>query len=149
MSDTCFVWDPEKYSVKVEEMDNQHQNMISMMNDLYQKNQAGLAKEEILVVLNDLEKYIIQHFREEEAFFLKLDNYDKKASHIKIHQDLLQKYSAHRTKYEESGTNTIAPDFFEFLRIWLATHISVIDMKYGQAASERVNKLASEEMKSA
>ncbi|MCX7674363.1 MAG: hemerythrin family protein [Bdellovibrionaceae bacterium] len=131
-----FQWDPNRYSVDVHSMDHEHQEIIRLMNSVYEKNQQKKPKPEILKAMKDLANYTVKHFKDEEAFFSALPNYPATASHKKIHQDLLLRFSNFVTQYE-SGSNPLLPDeFFQFLKVWLAAHIAGVDRKYGEAAKE-------------
>lgn len=136
MSESLFVWDQNKYGLKVSSMDAEHQKLIEYMNVLFAKHEAKAPRSELKKALGDLGEYTVKHFKDEEAFFTSLPNYDKKDSHIKIHKDLLEKFGNHAANFEKTGTLT--PEFFTFLKVWLTAHIAGIDMKYAEAAHKKV-----------
>jgi hemerythrin-like metal-binding protein len=132
MATNFFNWDPAKYSVKINQIDNEHQKLISLMNTLYVKNEAKASKSEILTAMKDLGSYTEKHFSNEEAFFSKLP-YSQAEGHKKIHKDLLTKFNGHLDNFQKSGTLSV--DFFNFLKVWLSAHIVGVDTKYAEIAN--------------
>jgi hemerythrin-like metal-binding protein len=137
MSNSIFQWDPNKFSVKVTSMDNEHQEIIRLMNILYEKSQSKKSKPEILEAMKNLAKYTVKHFQDEEEFFSSLPNYQGAAVHKKIHEDLLKRVNDFVTKYQNQSHSGVDPEFFNFLKVWLSAHIAGIDKKYGEAAQHK------------
>jgi hemerythrin len=50
-------------------------------------------------------------------------------THKIIHKQLLEQVTAYITEFKKTGKLTDA--FFNFLSVWLTSHIKGIDMKYG------------------
>lgn len=138
MSNSLFQWDPNKYSVLVPAMDSEHQEIIRLMNLLFEKANAKKSKSEILDAMNALAKYTIKHFQDEEKFFTALPNYPGAATHKKIHEDLLKRVTDFITKYQNQQSPEVDPAFFNFLKVWLSAHIAGIDKKYGEASVKKV-----------
>jgi hemerythrin-like metal-binding protein len=137
MSNLIFQWDPNKYSVKVTAMDQEHQEIIRLMNVLYEKSQAKKSKSEILEAMKALAQYTVKHFQDEEKFFFSLPNYPGAAVHKKIHEDLLKRVNDFVTQYQNQSHSEVDPEFFNFLKVWLSAHIAGIDKKYGEAAQNK------------
>ena len=141
MSNSFFTWDPSKYSVKVDSMDKDHQQLILLMNKLYERHNAAAPPVEISSHLKALGDYVVKHFKAEEDIFMNMPEYDKADIHKKIHEDLVQKYLGHVANFEK--TKKLGPEFFQFLKIWLTAHIASVDMKYGEIyVSKNVKKAA-------
>lgn len=134
MAETFFTWDPKRFSVHVDKMDLEHQKIITLMNELYTKNEQKASKSELSKSVKALFEFTVQHFEHEEKFFSSIP-YDQASVHKKIHQDLLGKLKDHAAKFEASGVLT--NDFFAFLKMWLSAHIAGIDMKYGEVAKKK------------
>lgn len=132
MAKSLFEWDASKYALDIPNMDAEHQTLIGIMNKLHEKYVAKKPYAEVQSTVKELGDYVVRHFRDEEAYFDKLQNYSQKEVHKKIHQELLNKYSNHVKKFEED--KQLNEDFFLFLKVWLTAHIAGIDMKYSQAA---------------
>lgn len=138
MSSVLFTWDPSKYSVQVSAMDSEHQEIIRLMNILYDKAQQKKAKPEILEAMNNLAKYTVKHFQDEEKYFMSLPNYPGASTHKKIHEDLLKRVGDFIAKYQNQTSTEVDPAFFNFLKVWLSAHIAGIDKKYGEASHAKV-----------
>ena len=131
-----FKWDPAQLSVKVQAMDDEHQKLIEIMNRLYAKADSKASKAELAPVLKELASYATKHFSDEEKFFDSIPNYPNAKAHKLIHQDLLQRVGKYVKEFE-TGSGTIAPEFFSFLKVWLTDHIAGVDKKYGEAAAKK------------
>lgn len=135
MSNAFFTWDPNRLSVHVDKMDQEHQKIISLMNNLYSKNEQKAPKPELAKCIKELFDFTVLHFEHEEKFFSGLA-YDQASLHKKIHVDLLSKLNEHAQKFETTGVLT--NEFFAFLKMWLSAHIAGIDVKYGAIANKKV-----------
>jgi hemerythrin len=80
---SLFIWDASKFSVSVASMDQEHQQLILIMNRLHEMNQAKATKPELMGILKELATYTVKHFKDEEAYFEKLPNYPHAAAHKK------------------------------------------------------------------
>ena len=132
MSETLFQWDPAKFSVHVDSMDREHQKLISIMNKLYERSQAGASKSELGLILNELGDYTVYHFTSEEKYFSQIP-YAQAQSHKLIHKELLTRFQTHAEQFAKEGK--LSEDFFRFLKTWLMAHIVGIDSKYGEIKS--------------
>lgn len=126
-------WD-SKLELAVREMNHQHQQLLDYMNKLYDLNDSGASKNELMRVLNDLGKCTVKHFSEEEAYMSSI-KYPKFSSHQSIHRDLLKKFTHHQEQFVNSTEQKLSSDFFLFLRLWLQAHIMGIDRQYSDFVS--------------
>jgi len=125
----------EELDVKVNDMNDQHAELIRLMNAVHDANECQAGKVSIQFSLDQLVQYVVRHFAEEEAYmasigFPKLDN------HKRIHKQLLERVSGYKEDFETSDAAVLPEDFFRFLRYWLVAHIKGIDIQYGQHSSE-------------
>ena len=67
---SLIVWD-DSLSVNVTEIDRQHQQLVSMLNDLHNAMKAGHGKEMLRNILSGLINYTDTHFKTEEKYFIK------------------------------------------------------------------------------
>jgi hemerythrin len=79
-------------------------------------------------LIAELKQRTVQHFRDEEALLTSV-NYPQLDSHKSIHAQLLEDFGKHSSAFE-AGPGTVAPEFFNFLKLWLTAHIMHIDRKY-------------------
>ncbi|HPI41594.1 MAG TPA: bacteriohemerythrin [Pseudobdellovibrionaceae bacterium] len=125
-----FTWDPGKFGVGVATMDNEHKELIKLMNNLYTLHLDKKPVAEIEKALTALGNYTVKHFKDEEDYFSKLPEYNQTVkTHMIIHQDLLKKFTTHAENFKK--TQKLEEAFFQFLKMWLAAHIVGVDKKYG------------------
>ncbi len=126
---TLVEWN-EKLSVGVAIIDDEHKNLVGMLNKLYDAMQAKHSEEALGKVLDELVAYTASHFKHEEALFAKA-GYPAAAEHEKEHTDLTKQVLDVQKKYREGATATLSTEVLNFLRKWLLTHILGSDKKYG------------------
>lgn len=121
-------WD-NSYSVGVPEMDDQHKQLISIANKLYEAMKAGKSKETLSQVFDELIEYTKFHFTAEEALMRKV-NYPGLNDQSTQHSDLTKKVLEFQAKFKE-GALFISIDVLNFLKDWLVNHIVKMDKLYG------------------
>ncbi len=122
-------------SVKVAEIDQQHQKLITLINGLNDVMIEGRANDVGLKVVQDLMTYTAFHFTTEEKYFDKLGYPDAEA-HKKEHSDFVNKVMKFKQGYEEGGIG-LTTKIMNFLRDWLKQHIMGTDQKYAQFFNEK------------
>jgi hemerythrin-like metal-binding protein len=128
-------WDEKKFDVLVPLMNTQHEKLIAIMNQLYDRADAKAPKIELNALLVELRDYTVKHFREEEALLQQM-KFPQFTRHKSIHEKLLEDFGNHYQSFSQ-GKGELSPAFFEFLRLWLTSHIMHIDRKYGEYSKER------------
>jgi len=120
----------DRFSVDITEIDQQHQKLISLINQLYDAMREGKAREVLGPVLADLVKYTQYHFATEEELFRKYAYPDAEA-HIELHTVLTAKA---RELHENlgRGNDKMNIEVMLFLSNWLNVHILEVDMKYAE-----------------
>ena len=126
-------WGPE-LDIGVNEMNHQHQDLLSLMNRLHQLWLEKANRSEQADALEKLKLMTVRHFKEEEDFQESI-GWAKLATHKIIHTKLLETFAAHEAKFK-SG-QPLDMDFFNFLQFWLASHIKGIDKEYGTFAKSK------------
>jgi hemerythrin len=115
-------------SVGIEEIDEQHKILVSLVNRLYQ----GIIHQTDVVVLqeilNELVQYTVVHFSVEESL-MRIFDYSGYEEHKQYHQELTKQVKDLNEKFK-SGKATISMELLSFLRKWLTNHIMVEDKKY-------------------
>jgi len=124
-------WD-NSLDIGVESMNNEHKQILALMNKIYDANEAGQSGAQINSLVAQLARVTIKHFKDEEAYMESI-GFPGLGPHKLIHQDLLGKYTAFATKIERDG-GKVPADFLSFLKRWLTAHIRGVDIKYGQAS---------------
>ncbi len=115
-------------SVQSEEIDQQHKQLIEILNELYQAFVDKEHKEKIGTIINRLEEYTKYHFGTEEKYFDLFGFYDKE-NHIKEHQEFREKVEEFIQKYRKQS-EALTYNVMVYLRNWLNNHIMGTDRKY-------------------
>jgi hemerythrin len=133
MSEVFFKWSSD-YSVNIKAIDEQHQELVSILNRLF----IALSKREgdkvIAEILDALMSYTQKHFSLEESL-LRQAKYKDLDSHINEHKKLVEKLDRLWNKYLVDEK----PIYFEmlsFLKTWLKEHIQGEDTKYSAALQQ-------------
>lgn len=124
-------WD-SSLDVGVAKMNHEHQQILALMNRIYDARQAGQSGAAVISLVDQLGQVTLDHFRDEEAYMEETE-YSGIASHRLIHKDLLAKFSAFAVEIRTNG-GEVPEKFLTFLKLWLSAHIRGIDMKYGPRA---------------
>lgn len=124
----------DDYSVNVKEIDQQHQKLIGMINDLHDAMSEGKGKTVLSDILNRMIQYTKEHFSTEENYFAKW-NYPESGQHKNEHE----KFVAKVTDFKEgvdSGRLFITVEVLQFLSDWLKNHINKTDKQYSDFFNE-------------
>jgi hemerythrin len=129
-SEVFFKWLPQ-YSVKIDAIDAQHQELVNILNRLFIAVSRLEGDRVIAGILDALTDYTRTHFALEEQL-MRLAKYPALAEHQEEHRRLMEKLDALCKKHmlEEK------PIYFEmlaFLKTWLREHIQGEDVKYSAA----------------
>lgn len=119
----------DKYSVGIRQIDDQHKQLITMINELNDAMLAGKGKEVLMTVLNKLANYCVSHFAVEEKLF-DTHAYPETADHKDKHRKMTDKVTALIGEVQ-SGKSTVSIEVMNFLKNWLDKHIMETDKKYG------------------
>ncbi|MFA5903619.1 MAG: bacteriohemerythrin [Desulfobacula sp.] len=122
-------WD-DGFSVNVAKLDQQHQKLISMNNELNEAMGKGKGKDVLGKIVNGLIDYTLTHFKTEEDYF-KQFRYPETDSHKKEHIAFVRKVSEFKEGFE-NGKLSLSIEIMTFLSDWLRNHIKIIDKKYSR-----------------
>ncbi len=120
-------WTPA-YSVQVPEIDQQHQKLVQMINQLHDAMSSGQGRNALKSLLASLIQYTVTHFSFEEQLMQKA-NYPDLDQHRQQHE-LLKKQVHDMNARLQSGEMSLTIDVLNFLRDWLIKHIQGTDQKY-------------------
>jgi len=115
-------------SVGIQEIDEQHQILIKLINNLYHSIIKRTENEVIYDILNELVQYTVVHFAVEESL-MRIFNYPGYDEHKKHHEDLKQQVIDLQTKVWDNESS-VSMELFKFLKDWLTKHILMDDKKY-------------------
>jgi hemerythrin len=122
-----FKWTPE-YSVNIKTIDDQHQELVRILNHLFIAVSKREGDKVIAGILDALMGYTRTHFAVEERL-MQQAKYSDLEAHKLEHKKLIEELDRLCKKHlmEEK------PIYFEmlaFLKSWLKGHIQGVDMKY-------------------
>lgn len=129
-----YIWKAEELGLNVNEMDKEHQVLISKMNALYNGVENNATLSQIKHLIDDLSQYTVKHFADEEAYMAQI-NFPGLETHKIIHKQLLSQFNNYIEQFKKN--QKIGNDFFNFLKVWLTSHIRGIDMKYSDFSKEK------------
>lgn len=123
------VW-KRQYTVGVHELDNQHKQLLRVLNDLHGAITRGESNQEIEKLLNEFAKYGIEHFSTEEHYLDEFGYPDAK-QHLVKHDALETLLS----KFMEDHKNNVESFSLKKLRTLkerVEEHILIDDYAYAQ-----------------
>jgi hemerythrin len=122
-----ITWD-QTYSVRVKRIDEQHQKLFALINELHEAMREGKGQAIVQDTLRRLAAYTVTHFRAEEELLRKA-NFPGLAEHHAEHQE----YVARVNQFGEdlkAGRNTSSVAVLQFLKHWWEEHILRTDRSY-------------------
>lgn len=122
-----IVWKDE-FSVGVEALDRQHQQIIEIINSLISKPRIFLRFQNISSTLMELTNYVSEHFLLEERL-LQENGYPNLLKHSKKHTDYSRQI-ADFCKESLHGKSEVPYELLVFLADWWTNHILHEDMEY-------------------
>ncbi len=128
-----FKWSSD-YSVKIKTIDDQHQELVNILNRLFVAVSKREGDKVIAGILDALMSYTQTHFALEERL-MRQAKYKDIDAHMEEHRKLLEQLDSLCKKHllEEK------PIYFEmlaFLKTWLKEHIQGVDTKYSAALQQ-------------
>ncbi len=132
-SGKLITWS-RSYSVGVSQMDNEHQRLIDIINNLYAAMRSGRSKDAIGTILDELINYTKTHFTHEEKL-MQDSNYAGLDEQKRAHAALVNQVVEIQQKYR-TGT-AMGQEVMTFLKNWLINHIQGLDKQYGPVMNKK------------
>lgn len=124
-----FEWS-DAYSVGVQEIDEQHKELVALLNQLHVAIQEHHGSEASRRILDDLADYTKTHFKLEESL-MRVSNYPDFELHKQNHEDLIGQVHDLQLKLD-AGQGAITFELLHFLKVWLTRHINEADKRFGE-----------------
>ena len=134
--DTRFFRWSEDLATHVQLFDEQHQELIRILNDMHTAVVEGHGREVVGNVLDRLLSYTDYHFTCEEQNFQAHD-YPDCELHTQIHRKLVSTALELKQRFED-GERTVVLETLRILRSWLINHIRDCDGKYKQFFADKM-----------
>ena len=119
----------DQLDVHDDKMNQEHVELIRLMNAVHDANARGSGKAQIESALDRMVYYVVKHFESEEAH-MEAIGFSGLRSHKYIHENLLERVGKYVQDFKDSPAEVLPEDFFEFLKFWLVSHIQGVDTKY-------------------
>lgn len=127
----AIKWTPD-LSVGVKHIDNQHKIWFEKANALFEAGREQRAKEYINQMIDFLDEYTKEHFRDEEAYMEEI-NYPELNAQKRAHASFVNDLAKLKSDYNESGGNLrVILNANKMVINWLTNHIRIMDKKIGE-----------------
>jgi len=122
-----FEWS-ERFSVKVREIDEQHQQLVAMINRLHDAMIANKGRELQKEIVGEMAAYAEFHFATEEKYMRQF-GYAGYFEHKKEHEQFAAEAAELKARVDRGGL-VLTLEVMTVLKDWLQNHILGTDMKY-------------------
>jgi hemerythrin len=129
-NEVFFKWSPE-YSVNIKAIDDQHKELVAILNRLFMAVSRQEGDKVIAGILDSLTDYTRTHFALEERL-LREAKYANLKEHIEEHRKLIEKLDR-LCKVHLLEEKPIYFEMLSFLKTWLKEHIQGDDRNYSAA----------------
>lgn len=120
-------------------IDTQHKQLIEMLNKLIIAHQEKHGPVELASTLAFMQKYVVQHFHDEEQLQIKY-KYPKYEEHKNLHADFKFVIKDLLTRIDEQGyTDALVEKTIKTVADWLITHIKGDDLKLAIYIQQKEN----------
>jgi len=126
---TLFEWTAD-LELDIPQIDDQHKELVRLINRLYDSIQEGHSSETVETTLNRLLQYVEVHFETEELA-MQQRHYPGYKRHLLIHEELRNKVLDLK-KEQLQGTEIATFELLNFLVDWLRNHIAHEDVSFGK-----------------
>ena len=140
MPDNKIISWEEVYVVGIEQIDHQHKELVSLVNQLFQACLEGNehVAETFKETMSSMVDYVRFHFTAEQKLLTRI-NYPNFIEHKKQHDTLVLDILNAAKEYNE-GKKFIPNNFVRTLRDWVLSHIAVSDKSYAAYIQEQKHK---------
>ncbi|MCB9557612.1 MAG: bacteriohemerythrin [Deltaproteobacteria bacterium] len=131
----AFIQWSDDLSVGVSKIDQQHRELVRMVNQLHDAMSQGKSKDVLGGLLEELAGYTVQHFQTEEQLF-DTHSFPAAEAHKKAHAELTQEVVSFKQRFDK-GEVMLSVQLMNFLKNWLVDHIQGDDMNAGDFLASR------------
>jgi hemerythrin len=120
----------DSFSVGIPAMDQQHKQLIELINQMDEAVRVSIKNPVIRDVLKNLVQFATSHFENEEKLMREV-GYAGLEGHCEVHRKLLRAVNDVMEKVK-SGKLSATANLAAFLHFWLEKHIVGYDQQYAQ-----------------
>ncbi len=118
----------DEYSVGVVLLDTEHKKLIDILNKAINGLQNGAGSKELSMFIDEMSRYTIGHFRNEEIF-MKRHNYEEYPLYLDGYIDFFEKILEYQSKEIINDSKDI-DEVIEYINEWLMKHIQNVDKQH-------------------
>jgi hemerythrin len=128
----------DSLAVGVEEIDSQHKQLLRHFDQLLRACEAGKGIEELKILLDFLDGYVIHHFSDEEGI-QRQHGYPGYEAHKREHDAFVARLKALKQETCREGVALHhVVETNHLLLKWLIHHISTVDVQLGRFLKDAV-----------
>jgi hemerythrin len=133
------TWE-EKYSMGIELIDNQHKELVVMINELYQACRTGYQTIDAAFIktVRHMVEYVRLHFDAEEKLMVKF-TYPRYLQHKRQHEEMIKLVLNTISKYK-IGRKFVPNNFVRNLKDWVFSHIALHDKDFAVFIADQKEK---------
>ncbi|MCL2067095.1 MAG: bacteriohemerythrin [Treponema sp.] len=130
----------DRYATGIREIDNQHKQLVFLINDLYRACLKGdkVMEAEFREAMSCMVEYVQLHFND-ELKLMKFIKYPGYSEHKKQHDSLIITVLKMANRYQQDK-KFVPINFVWYLKDWVVGHIAGSDMEYAAYANDLKNK---------
>jgi len=130
----------ESLATGIEEIDNQHKELIRRIQKLFEACNQGRGRDEVKNIVKFLEDYVVTHFKAEEQLQQKY-SYPEYNQHKAQHDKFIEDFQEFKCKLEQEGISTSSVIHINRMVVdWLIKHISNTDKAMGAFLKTKMQK---------
>jgi hemerythrin len=134
MVEDAINWDIKKFTVGVQVIDQQHEKLVKMVNQLNTLLKKDISNSAALKdILTELKEYTVYHFKSEEELMEKA-GYVELAKHKETHKKFIEKVLSYEKRF--LAGEMIGFELIGVLKTWLTMHILGVDKNYSRRLNE-------------
>ena len=119
------------YSVGIKLIDDQHKELLNLVNDMYNhvnNDDEGAERAYFKSIIRQAVDYVKIHFATEEKI-MKKTKFQGYAGHKKVHDSFILNVVDIINQFDE-GKRLPLISFTNFIKDWILTHIAIMDKQY-------------------
>jgi methyl-accepting chemotaxis protein len=126
-AEVLIEWDEERMATGVESIDEQHQELIDMVNRLHRAHLAGTGKSELRQMMSFLKEYVHTHFQHEEHV-MEQHQCPARAKNKMAHRQFTESFGKLAADFEAGADNIgVLLELRRLIADWLLNHVCAVD----------------------